>query len=110
MGFQKAKEIIYFAKKLTAQDCCELNIANAVLPHDDLMGHVFEQARQLIPPGGANYAIQQMKQVFHKPYKYAVEQALDLENGRLNNCWSSADFAEALTARFEKRAPVYTGK
>ncbi len=110
MGFQKAKEIIYFAKKLTAQECFELNIANAVLPHEELMDHVMEQAKQLIPPGGANYAIQQMKRVFNQPYKYAVEQALDLENEGLNNCWTSADFAEALTARFEKRAPVYTGK
>lgn len=110
MGFQKAKEIIYLAKKLTAQECFELNIANAVLPHDQLMDQVMETARQIIPPGGANYAIQQMKRIFHAPYKYAVEQALDLENEGLNNCWTSADFAEALAARFEKRAPVYTGK
>jgi len=110
MGFQKAKEIIYFAKKLTARECVDLNIANAVLPHDELMDHVLEQAKQLIPPDGANYAIQQMKRIFHQPYKYAIEQALDLENEGLNNCWTSADFAEALTARFEKRAPVFTGK
>ncbi|MFH2133533.1 MAG: enoyl-CoA hydratase/isomerase family protein [bacterium] len=110
LGFQKAKEIIYFARKLTAQECLELNIANAVLPHAELLDHVREQARQLIPPAGAGYAIQQMKRAFHKPYIEAVEKALDLENEGLNNCWTTADFAESLTARMEKRTPVYKGK
>lgn len=110
MGFQKAKEIIYFSKKLTAPECLELNLANAVVPHDELMAYAREQARQLIPPGGAAYAIRQMKRIFHRPYKYAIEQALDLENEGLNNCWTTEDFAEALAARFEKRDPVYKGK
>lgn len=110
MGFQKAKEIVYFGRKLSAQECCDLQLANAVVPHGKLPGFVREQAMQLIPPGGANFAIQQMKRAFHAPHKYAIEQALDEENAGLNNCWGSADFAEAITARFEKRAPVYMGK
>ena len=110
VGFQKAKEIIYFSKKLTAQECKELNIANAILPHDELLDFVRDQARQLAPPGGAGYAIQQMKRVFHKPYIEAVERALDLENEGLNNCWKTHDFAEGVAATFEKREPVYTGK
>jgi len=110
MGFQKAKEIIYFGRKLTARECCDLNIANAVLPHAELLEFAMAQARQLIPPLGGNFAIQQMKRIFHAPHKYAVEQALDLENEGLNNCWTSADFAEAIAARFEKRTPVFKGK
>lgn len=110
MGFQKAKEIVYFAKKLTAEECLALNLANAVLPSGQLMDYAREQAKQLVPPGGAGYAIRQMKRAFHKPYIKAVEQALDLENEGLNNCFTSADFTEAITARMERRAPNYKGK
>lgn len=110
MGFQKAKEIIYFSKKLTAIEALELNLGNAVLPHAELLGYAREQAKMLIPPDGAAYAIRQMKQALHKPYVEAVEKALDLENEGLNNCWKSADFAESLLSRHEKRAPVFKGK
>ena len=110
MGFQKAKEIIYFSKKLTAKEALELNLVNAVLPHAELIEHAREQAKLLIPPDGAGYAIRQMKQALHKPYVEAVEKALDLENAGLNNCWTSADFAESLLSRHEKRSPVFKGK
>lgn len=108
MGFQKAKEIIYFSEKLSAVQCRELGIANDVLPHNELMAHARRQALKLTPPGGAGYAIRQMKRALHKPFITAVEQALDLENEGLNNCWPMMDFEEAKNARRERRAPIFT--
>jgi enoyl-CoA hydratase/carnithine racemase len=35
---------------------------------------------------------------------------LDRENEVLNRTFKTADFAEAITARIEKREPVFTGK
>lgn len=110
LGFQKAKEIIYFSRKLTARECLEMNMANAVLPHDQLLDHAREQAKLLFPPGGASYAIKQMKRVFHEPYIKAVERALDLENEGLNACWTTEDMAESFAARKEKRNPVFKGR
>lgn len=109
MGFQKAKEILFFSKKLTAVQALELNLVNQVLPHDKLLGYTREQAKKLIPPGGAGYAIRQMKQIMHKPYIGALEKALDLENEGMNNCWASADFAESLLSLKEKRPTIYKG-
>lgn len=110
LGFQKAKEILYFSKKLTAADCLELGLANAVLPHDELLDYAREQAKMLFPPGGAGLAIREMKRILHKPYIEAVSRALDLENEGLNKLWSSEDFAEGVMARIERRQPVYKGK
>ncbi|ACL06920.1 Enoyl-CoA hydratase/isomerase [Desulfatibacillum aliphaticivorans] len=110
LGFQKAKEILYFSKKLTAADCLELGLANAVLPHDELLDYAREQARKLTPPGGAGLAIQEMKRILHKPHAHEVAQALDLENKGLNKLWSTEDFMEGVMSRIERRPPVYRGK
>ncbi len=36
--------------------------------------------------------------------------ALDLENKGLNEAFTTADFAEALIARAERRAPAFKGR
>jgi hypothetical protein len=39
-----------------------------------------------------------------------VTLALDRENGVLNKLFGGADFQEALTARMEKRDPMFKGR
>ena len=110
LGFQKAKEILYFSKKLTASECLELGLANAVLPHDELLDYAREQAKQLTPPGGAGLAIREMKRILHKPHAQAVARALDLENEGLNKLWNTEDFMEGVMSRIERRQAVFKGK
>jgi enoyl-CoA hydratase/carnithine racemase len=109
LGLQKAKEIVYFGRKVSAQTALELGLVNAVVPHDQLLSFAREQALQLVPPGGPAFALKRMKRTFHQPYIDALSRALDLENEGLNACFKTADFAEALTARVEKRDPQFKG-
>ena len=110
IGFQKAKEIIYFGEKIYAQQLFELGLVNSVLPHKELLPYAKEMALKLIPPGGAGLAIKLAKRALHKPLMDAVTEALDMENKGLNRTFSTSDFMEAMTARKEKRAPVFQGK
>lgn len=110
IGFQKAKEIIYFGEKIDAQQLFELGLVNRVLPHEELLPYAKEMALKLIPPGGAGLAIKLAKRALHKPLMDAVTEALDMENKGLNRTFSTSDFMEAMTARKEKRAPVFQGK
>ena len=109
VGMQKAKEIVYFSKVVNAQEALELGLANAVLPHDQLLSFATEKALELVPPKGANFAIRQMKQAFHKPFIEIISNALDKENEGLNTCFKTADFFEGITAMQEKRPPVFKG-
>jgi enoyl-CoA hydratase/carnithine racemase len=110
VGFQRAKEIIFFGENLPAPKLYDMGLANKVLPHDELIPYAKKMASKLIPPQGAGLAARLAKQAFHKPLIEAVTRALDIENEGLNKTIASADFWEALAARKEKREPVFKGK
>jgi len=110
LGFQKAKELMFFGDKITAQQALELGLVNAVLPKDKLMSHAREQALRLIPPKGPTLAIKWMKRLLHKPLIDIVSNALDMENKALNKVATSGDMRESIKALKEKRDAVFKGK
>ena len=109
LGFQRAKELIFFSERIDAQQAVALQLANKVLPHNELMSYAREKAMQLIPPHGAALAIREMKKLLHEPNIQAVSDALDRENKALHTLFKSGDFAEGITARVERRPPVFKG-
>ena len=64
----------------------------------------------LVPPRGAALSIRAMKKLLHEPLREALSNALDRENEELAALMQSADFAEGIAARVEKRAAVFSGK
>ena len=110
IGFQRAKEIMFFAERIPAQELLDLGLINKVLPHDQLLPYARERALKLVPPHGAGYAVRMAKRALHQPLLEAVTTALDMENKGLNEAFATADFAEALTARAERRPPVFKGR
>ena len=110
IGFQKAKELLYFGKKITAQEAYELGLVNQVLPNDKLMTFAREQALKLIPPKGPSLSIKLTKKTFHDYYKDILSNTLDLENEGLRGLLKSHDFRESLKALGQKREPKFKGK
>ncbi|MEH6580763.1 MAG: enoyl-CoA hydratase-related protein [Halioglobus sp.] len=109
VGRLKAKEIMFFGDRINAQEALQLQLANAVLPHEELLPYAREKALQLIPPLGSGRAIREMKKLLNEPHVEAISDALDAENRLLRELFVSGDFAEALTARMERRPPVFKG-
>ena len=109
IGLQRAKEIMFFGERLSAERLYDLGLVNRVLPHGELLKFAREQTCKLIPPQGAGLAVSLSKEILHKPMIEAVSRALDLENEGLNRGFGTADFMEALNARMEKRDPQFSG-
>ncbi len=110
IGFQKAKEIFYFGKKVFAQEAYELGLVNKVLPKDELMPYAREQALRLIPPQGPSVSLKLMKKTMHSYFAEILERTLDLENKALRKLFTSYDFRESMKALKEKRDPIFKGK
>jgi 2-(1,2-epoxy-1,2-dihydrophenyl)acetyl-CoA isomerase len=110
LGFQRAKELIYFGDRIPAQRLFELGLINKVVPHDQLIPYAKEMALKLIPPAGAWMAMRVAKRALHGPLMQEITEALDKENEGLNGTFGTEDFREALKARAEKRAPLFRGR
>ena len=107
LGFQRAKEILFFGEKLNADQLLEMGLVNKILPHTELIAYSKEMAARLVPPKGSSLAVGLAKRAIHRPLIEAVSRALDEENEGLNKAFASADFWEALAARKEKREPEF---
>jgi enoyl-CoA hydratase/carnithine racemase len=55
-------------------------------------------------------AVRLTKRALHRQLDGEIQRALDEENVALNQSIDSEDFVEAVTARMQKRDPVYKGK
>jgi enoyl-CoA hydratase/carnithine racemase len=110
VGFQKAKEILYLGERISAQELLEMGVVNKVLPHDQLLPYVRSIAAKLCPPQSAPKALSMAKRALHQPFISAITAALALENQGLNGAYRTDDFAEAMAAMKEKRAPKFSGR
>ena len=110
IGFQKAKELIYFGDKITAIEAEKLGLVNKVLPPDELIPYSREQALRLIPPKGPSVAIKLMKKTIHNYFRDIIAKTLDLENENNRSVTQTHDFREATRAFMSKRPPKFKGK
>jgi 2-(1,2-epoxy-1,2-dihydrophenyl)acetyl-CoA isomerase len=109
LGFQRAKEILFFGGTLNADQLLDMGLVNKILPHTELIAYSKEIAARLVPPKGSSLAVGLAKQAIHRPLIEAVSRALDEENAGLNKAFAAADFWEVLAARKEKREPIFKG-
>ena len=110
IGFQKAKELLYFGKEITAQEALELGLINKILPKDKLMLFAREQASKLVPPKGPSLSIKLMKKTLHNYFRNILEETLDLENEGMRALLKTYDFREGLKSLGQKRDPIFKGK
>ena len=108
IGRNKAKELIFTGRRLSAREAYEIGLVNHVAPPGKLMKKTMEIMREITKNGPI--ALQQAKRSINLGADLDLHTALALEAECYNVCLTSEDRDEGLKAFNEKRKPVYKGR
>ena len=107
VGPAKTKELIWTAKRQTAQEALALGLVNHVVSNDELEDTARAFALDLAsrPP----LPIRFTKRIVNEAGMVSLEEGMRREIEAQATCITSNDMKEAVSAAFEKRQGTYTG-
>ena len=108
LGRNKAKELIFTGRRISAREAYDLGLVNHVVPTEKLMEKALEIMREITRNGPV--ALQQAKKAINLGLELELHTALALEAECYNVCLATEDRDEGLKAFNEKRRPVYKGR
>jgi len=106
VGASVAAELFYTGEMISAAEALRLGIVNRVVPPEKFEEEVRRTAARLAaaPP----LPVRAVKPLLFD--RAELERALDFENARQVECFSSEDCLEGTNAFFEKRKPEFRGR
>ncbi len=107
VGLQKAKELMFFAEDVTAEQALSLGLCNRVVPADDLTEATIDWAERLASGPTRSLMLT----------KWLVNRSLDVDRRTLedNEAWAvelnngTFDSAEGIASFRERRDPMWRG-
>jgi 2-(1,2-epoxy-1,2-dihydrophenyl)acetyl-CoA isomerase len=108
VGVQKAKELAFLARRLSATEACDLGLVNVVVPDDQLDATVADWTATL--EAGPPIALSMTKALLDQSHLLGLDQALEAEAHAQALNFTTIDTTEALAAFVEKRQPTFVGR
>ncbi|MGB9802476.1 enoyl-CoA hydratase-related protein [Desulfofundulus sp.] len=108
IGRNKAKELIFTGRRISAAEACRLGMVNLVVPAENLMARTMEIMNEIVQNGPI--ALQQAKRAINLGLELDLHTAFALEAECYNVCLATEDRDEGLRAFNEKRKPVYRNR
>jgi 2-(1,2-epoxy-1,2-dihydrophenyl)acetyl-CoA isomerase len=107
LGPAKARELLFFPRKIEAKEALSLGLVTRVVPHDSLGEETLSMARQLAR--GPTLTFGHLKENITAALELDPRNAFDIEARNFIRCFETADHKEAVAAFKERRKPVFTG-
>ena len=96
-----AKQILYTAKNIKADEALRIGLVNAVYPQEELMAAAMKLAGQIAV--NAPIAVRATKKAINGGMQVDIDRAVTIEEGLFGSCFETADQKEGMGAFLEKR-------
>lgn len=107
VGIGKAKELIYTAAVINAEEAYRIGLVNAVVAPDELLGKALEMANAIVTK--AQLAVRYSKEAINRGIETDIETGIDIETSLFGMCFATADQKEGMEAFLQKRKPEFKG-
>lgn len=107
IGLLKAKELMFFADDIPADEALRLGLCNKVVPRVDLLSAADEWAQRLAAGPTRAYAL--TKWLTHRAVDHGRHTISEEESWAVELNTSTEDFAEGMASFRERRDPEYRG-
>lgn len=108
IGKGRAKELIYTARRITAQEAEKIGLVEYVVPYSELQNKALQIASEIAKNGPI--AVQQAKFAIDKGIEVDIQNGLSIEQKAYEVIIPTKDRLEGLQAFKEKRPPQYRGE
>ena len=107
VGLSHAKDILFSARFLDADEAYRMGLVNRIVPRDELESVVRAYAELI--GNNAPLTIKAAKAAVNETRNDFPERDLERIAGMVDACFDSNDYAEGRRAFLEKRSPTFTG-
>ncbi len=106
VGPQRAAELLYTGKMISAEEALEVGLVLRVVPHEELVEDAMALAAEVAkqPPAALTFT----RRALQHSQVATLRQHLEFEWGNQLRCLQSEEFKEGVAAFLEKREPDYS--
>ncbi len=105
VGEGRAKELIFTADVIGADEAYRIGLVNQVVESDKLMDTAMEMANKIVSKG--QLAIRYSKDAINRGGQVDLDTGMSIEKNLFGLCFASEDQKEGMAAFLEKRKPDY---